>query len=132
MGINVTVLSGRLTRDPELRYTQSGKAVLTLSLAWNTGYGDKQTPNFIDAVLWEKNAENAVKILTKGDLVLVEGFLKMQSWEEKNGNKRQKICINVTKWEKPVQRKEPGQSKEKPPPLFNETLPYDPETDIPF
>lgn len=73
---------GRLTRAPELRRTQSGKAVTTFSLAIDDGYGEKKTTDFIDIVVWEGLAENCAKYLTKGSKVAVEGKIKKRSYDK--------------------------------------------------
>ena len=73
---------GRLTRDPELRRTGTGKAVASFTVAVDDGYGDNKTTDFIDIVTWEKTAENCAKYLTKGAKVAVTGKLKKRSYEK--------------------------------------------------
>ena len=84
---------GRLTRDPEVRYTQSGKAVASFSLAVNRRFGkanDGQQPSadFISIVAWEKLAEFCGNYLTKGSRILVEGRLQARSYDAQDGSKR--------------------------------------------
>lgn len=89
---------GRLTRDPELRHTQSNMAVASFSLAVNR---DRKGPNgeyptdFIDCVAWGRQAEFVKQWFTKGMLAIVVGRIQSRNWEDKNGNKRVTIEINV-------------------------------------
>lgn len=89
--LNRIILIGRLTRDPELRYTPGGKAVANFSLAVDRGrsnpQGQKET-DFIDVVVWEKQAETVSQYLNKGRLVAVEGRLQVRSYEAQDGTKR--------------------------------------------
>jgi len=89
------LLLGNLTRDPELRYLQSGTAVCQLGLAVNTargGQGDdrKEEVCFVDVAAFGKLGETASQYLTKGRSVLVEGRLQYRSWEGQDGQKRSK------------------------------------------
>ncbi|MFO7172582.1 MAG: single-stranded DNA-binding protein [Bacillota bacterium] len=88
---NRIVLVGRLTRDPELRHTPSGKAVATFRLAVDRGttnaQGERQA-DFIDVVVWERQAELVSQYLTKGRLVLVEGRLEMRQYDAQDGTRR--------------------------------------------
>jgi single-strand DNA-binding protein len=94
---NRVILIGNLTRDPELRYTPAGKAVTELGLAINDR---RKGPNgdwieettFVDVTLWERQAEVASEYLTKGSPVLIEGRLKLDSWE-KDGKKNSKLRV---------------------------------------
>lgn len=97
--LNQVTIAGRLTRDPELKYITSGRAVCTLSIA-NTRYykgkdGDrKEDTTFVNVTLWDKQAEWVGERIKKGRPVLVEGRLKSDSWEDKSsGQKRTKIEI---------------------------------------
>lgn len=91
--MNKVILAGRLARDPEVRYTQSGKAVASFALAVNRRFsrngGDgQQTADFIPIVAWEKLAEICGNNLTKGSQILVEGRLQIRSYETQDGQKR--------------------------------------------
>ena len=86
------MIGGRLTRDPEMKYLASGKAVAHFSLAVNDGWGDNEHASFIDCQAWEKTAENIVKFFHKGDALFIEGELRQESWE-KDGEKRSKIGV---------------------------------------
>jgi single-strand DNA-binding protein len=89
--LNVIVLIGRLTKDPELRYTSSGKAVATIRLAVDRGttnpQGEKET-DFIDVVAWERQAESVANFLEKGRLVAVQGRLQIRTYETQEGQRR--------------------------------------------
>lgn len=89
--LNKIILMGRLTRDPELRRTQSGTAVASFSLAvdrdFKNGDGDKET-DFIDIVAWRNTAEFVSKYFTKGRMAVVEGRLQIRDWTDKDGHKR--------------------------------------------
>jgi single-strand DNA-binding protein len=94
---NRVILLGNLTRDPELRYIQSGMAVTELGLAVNdrrkTATGEwVDEPTFVDVTVWGRQAETASEYLTKGSPVLIEGRLKLDSWE-KDGQKRSKLKV---------------------------------------
>ncbi|MBR6812056.1 MAG: single-stranded DNA-binding protein [Oscillospiraceae bacterium] len=90
--LNRIILMGRLTRDPELRRTQSGIAVATFTLAVDRDFssrdgGEKQT-DFIDIVAWRNTAEFVSRYFTKGRMAVVEGRLQIRPWEDRDGNKR--------------------------------------------
>lgn len=89
--LNHIVLMGRLTRDPELRRTQSGTAVASFALAVDRDFkgqdGEKET-DFIDIVAWRNTAEFVSKYFTKGRMAVVEGRLQIRPWTDKDGNKR--------------------------------------------
>jgi single-strand DNA-binding protein len=97
--LNKVMLIGNLTRDPEVRYTPSGKAVADISLAinrvWNNDAGQKQEETtFVDITLWGRQAELAQQYLTKGRGVYIEGRLQMDSWDDKEtGKKRTKLKV---------------------------------------
>lgn len=89
--LNVVILIGRLTKDPELRYTPSGKAVARLRLAVDRSIGSAQSgdnTDFIDVVVWEKQAEVCSQYLTKGRLVAVQGRLQIRSYDAQDGTRR--------------------------------------------
>ena len=89
--LNKIILMGRLTRDPELRRTQSGTAVTSFSLAVDRDFksqgGDKET-DFIDIVAWRNTAEFVSKYFTKGRMAVVEGRLQIRDWTDRDGGKR--------------------------------------------
>ncbi|RUL87597.1 single-stranded DNA-binding protein [Tautonia sociabilis] len=99
--LNKVFLIGRLTHDPELRYTPNGTPVSDLRLAttrtYNTRDGDRrEEPLYIDVTVWNRQAENCCQFLKKGRQIHVEGYLKMDSWEDRNtGEKRSKIKVEA-------------------------------------
>ena len=95
--MNKVILIGNLTRDPELRYTQSGMAIAKFGLAVNEKFkqGDewKEKANFIDIVVWGKQGENCSEYLSKGRQVGIEGRLSYSTWETDDGQKRSKLEV---------------------------------------
>jgi single-strand DNA-binding protein len=86
--MNRVILAGRLTKDPELRYTSSGVAVATFTLAVNRPFKNQngeQEADFINCVVWRKPAENVANYLKKGSLAGVDGRLQTRSYEGQNG-----------------------------------------------
>lgn len=91
-GLNKVMLIGRLGRDPEMRYTPSGRPVTTFSLAtsrtWNTSEGERRTETeWFNVVAWGSLAEICKQFLIKGQQVYVEGRLQTRHWEDTEGNK---------------------------------------------
>lgn len=133
--LNKVIIAGRLTSDPELKYTASGVALCKLRIA-NTRYYKKKDGSraeetcFVDATLWDKQAEWVGERLKKGRPVLVEGRLKTDQWEDKaTGQKRSKIEISAQRvtpldWDEDSRREAP-----KDPRPIEEPIPED---DIPF
>lgn len=99
MSINKAILSGNLTRDPELRSTPSGSTVLVFGIAVNERIkkGDEweDYPNFFDCVMFGRRAESLSRILRKGMKVCVDGRLRYSSWENKDGQRRSKVEVIV-------------------------------------
>ena len=96
--LNRIVLMGRLTRDPELRKTQSDTPVCSFSLAVDRDYkkdGEKKETDFIDIVAWRATAEFVSKFFTKGRMAVVEGRLQIRDWTDKEGNKRRSAEVVV-------------------------------------
>jgi single-strand DNA-binding protein len=96
--INRVVLVGNLTRDPELRHTQSGMAVCSLRLAVNTRRKDEtgqwvDKPNYFDITVWGNQGERCAQYLSKGRPVAVDGRLEWREWETPEGNKRQAVDV---------------------------------------
>ena len=97
--INVVVITGNLTRDPELRSTPGGTSVCKLRVAVNSRRKDGQSgdwvdkPNYFDVTVWGAQGENCANYLAKGRPVAVEGRLDWREWEDKEGGKRQSVEI---------------------------------------
>lgn len=137
--MNLVALIGRMVADPELRYTPSGVAVTTFTVAVDRRFksesGEKQT-DFFDVVAWRQSAEFASNYLGKGRLVAVTGRLQQRSWVQQDGQKRSKIEVvadNLQGLDKP-QGNQPGRSSSNdegampaPPPVEAESdMDYDP------
>lgn len=89
--LNEIVLMGRLTRDPELRKTQSGVSVVSLTLAVDrdyTGEGGERETDFIDVVAWRNTAEFVSRYFSKGQMAAVAGRLQIRDWTDRDGGKR--------------------------------------------
>lgn len=88
--LNRIILIGRLTKDPELRYTPNGKAVASFTLAadrpFKNQHGEKEA-DFINIVVWGAQAETSANFLRKGKLAAVDGRLQIRSWDGENGKK---------------------------------------------
>ncbi len=95
--INRVVLVGRLTRDPELRTTSTGKSVVGFSIAVDKRFkpqgADQPTADFFRVTAWEKTAEYVSNYLTKGQRCAVDGRLEQRSYTDKDGNKRETIEV---------------------------------------
>ncbi len=117
--MNRVFLIGNLTRDPEVRYIPSGKAVADLGLAVSRNYrtagGEmKEDTCFVDITVWEKQAETAGKYLKKGSAVLVEGSLRLDQWEDSNGEKRSRLRVTADRLQFLDRAKRPVDGSERP------------------
>lgn len=89
--LNVAIIMGRLTRDPELRRTGSGIAVASFTVAVDRDYtpeGQEKETDFIDCVAWRQTGEFVEKYFKKGSMIVVKGRLQIRGWTDKDGNKR--------------------------------------------
>lgn len=98
--INRVIITGRLTRDPELRYTPNGTAVINLALASSRRFKDSsgewnEATTFLDTVAFGELAERCGEFLHKGSAVLIEGSLQSRSWESESGQKRSKVELRA-------------------------------------
>ncbi len=127
--MNKVILVGRLAQDPEVRYTQSGKAVASFTVAVNrfTGGGQKEA-DFIPIVAWEKLAETCGNNLTKGQRVLVEGRLQIRSYETNDGQKR-RVAEVVAQNIEFLERKQVTEDSKEANPFGGQVFP---EEEIPF
>ena len=97
--INRVILTGNLTRDPELRSTPGGTSVCSLRIAVNSRRKDGQSgqwvdkPNYFDVTVWGAQGENCAQYLSRGRPVAVDGRLEWREWDDQNGNKRQAVDI---------------------------------------
>ena len=98
--VNKVFLMGNLTRDVELKYTPSNQPVATFGLAMNRRYRtrdgeDREETTFVDCEAWARTAEVMNEYLSKGRPVFIEGRLKLDQWQDKDGNKRSKLRVVV-------------------------------------
>lgn len=96
--LNEIILMGRLTRDPELRYTASNTPVASFSLAVDRDFapkGEEKQTDFIDCVAWRQTGEFASKYFQKGSMAAVKGRLQIRDWQDKDGNKRRSAEVVV-------------------------------------
>jgi single-strand DNA-binding protein len=131
MSINRVNISGNLTRDPELRQTQGGMAILNIGVAVNDRRKNAQTgewedvPNFVDCVVFGTRAEKLAQFLAKGSKVAIEGKLRWSQWE-KDGAKRSKLEVIVDEIEF-MSRGERGQQRQQQTAsadLYDENIPF--------
>src|SRR4030065_314911 len=97
-GLNKVLIIGNLGRDPEMRYTPSGRPVTTFSVAtsrtWNTAEGEKRVETeWFNVVAWSSLAEICKQYLTKGQIVYIEGRLQTRHWDDNEGNKHTSVEI---------------------------------------
>jgi single-strand DNA-binding protein len=137
--INKVLLTGNLTRDPELRATQGGMQILNFGIAANDVTKDAQgqwgqRPNFIDCVMFGNRAEAVSRYIQKGSKVAIEGKLRYSSWEQQDGQKRSKLEVVVDSIEfmsgKGQQQPQQGYQTPQPQPQRQEPMSY--TQDIPF
>lgn len=94
--LNKAILMGRLTRDPELRYTQGNLPVVQFTIAVErnrTAQGQEKQTDFINVVAWRKTAEFVSQWFTKGMMIIVTGSIQSRRWQDKNGNNRTSIEV---------------------------------------
>ncbi len=99
-GVNKVILIGNLGRDPELRYTQNGQAVVNFTLATSENWTDKngervERTEWHRIVVWGRVGELCAQYLSKGRTVYIEGRIQTREWEDKDGNKRNTTEINA-------------------------------------
>ena len=134
--LNKIILMGRLTRDPELRRTQSGTAVASFSLAVDRDYkdqsGEKET-DFIDIMAWRNTAEFVSKYFTKGRMAVVEGRLQIRDWTDRDGGKRRSAeVIASTVYFADSKRSGSDTSAQSPDENFQELPDGEDEGNLPF
>lgn len=139
--MNRVILTGRLTSDPELRYTQSGRARARFSIAINEQYRDaegalQERTTYVPIVVWGAQAENCASYLSKGRLVAVDGRLRIDTFETQDGERRKVVEVVAQRVEFLGGRREeavevPEPELEEEPPM--ETGPGGPEEEeVPF
>lgn len=91
--MNSVNIIGRIGRDPETKFTPSGKGMTKFSIAVDTGFGDKKATSWFDAIAWEKTSEFVEKYFKKGSKIAISGRLNQETWTDKEGGKRSKVVI---------------------------------------
>lgn len=123
MSINRVIISGNLTRDPELRQTQGGTSVLQMGVAVNDRRKNPSTgewedvANFVDCVLWGTRAERVAQYLDKGTKVAIEGRLRYRAWEQ-DGQRRSKLEVVVDEIEFMSRQQQPAQAYQQQAPAY--------------
>ena len=130
--INKAILVGRLGRNPEVRYLQDGTTAVTMSLATDESWKDKngerkKKTEWHRVVVFGKLADICAEFLDKGSLVYIEGKIQTRSWEDKDGNKRSTTEIRADAMKMLDGKKDSGR-----PAASNDDAPTDVESDIPF
>jgi single-strand DNA-binding protein len=99
--LNEVVISGRLTRDAELRHTPTGTAVTDIIVAsnriWSKDSDKQEEATFVDVTIWGKQAESLAQYLTKGRHIMLTGRLKLNKWETEEGDRRSKLTVVAEK-----------------------------------
>ena len=144
--INQTVLTGRITRDLELKYTGTGTAVLSFSIAverpFKNAQGERET-DFIDIVAWRKTAENIAQYFKKGDGIGVVGRIQTRNYENNEGRKVYVTEVVAENFDFPIQNKSQQTQQQNNSPFanvdFNSNDPFEtnnatdiPDDDLPF
>ena len=132
--INKVILMGRLTKDPELRYTNNKTPVCSFTIAVNNGYGEKQQTDFINCVAWNKTAEFVTKYFTKGKMIIIaDGRISTRSWETQDGKRAyateviaKEVSFGETKSSQQTATQQPMQDDD------DDFTPLDEDDDLPF
>jgi len=131
--MNKIILLGRLVKDPDVRYTQTGKVVCQFTIAVDrpfAGQDGQREADFIPVVIWGKQAEACGNSLTKGQRVLVEGRLQVRNYEAKDGTKRYVSEVIADHFEYIEKKAQPGNNNEQGFNNMGSSAPFD--DDIPF
>ncbi len=123
--LNVVVLTGRLTADPELRHTPNDIAVTSFTIAINRRFskpGEEKQTDFIDIVAWRNSAEFVCKYFKKGNLIAVEGSIQTRSYQDKEGNKRKAFEIVANDLQFVESKKESGSPEQEYSQKANENM----------
>ncbi len=133
-GLNKVMIIGHLGRDPEMRYTPSGRPVTTFSVAvsrsWNSSDGERRSETeWFKVVAWGNLAEICKKYLTKGQQVYIEGRLQTRRWEDKEGQRRTSVEVVANEMTMLGERREKGANDDN---SFDEIPPDIDEDEFPF
>lgn len=136
-GLNKVMLIGHLGRDPEMRYTPSGKPVTTFSMAvsrsWNSGDGERHTETeWFNIVAWGNLAEICKQYLTKGQQVYIEGRLQTRRWDDKEGVKHSSVEIVASEMMMLGERRESSHASQDSLPVSEDNEPPAMDNEFPF
>ena len=92
------VIAGHLGKDPELKFSASGTAVCSFSVATKTGYGDRECSTWRRITIFGKRGEKAAELLTKGTAVIISGEEQNREWTDNDGNKRYSLEVVANDW----------------------------------
>jgi single-strand DNA-binding protein len=128
-GLNKVMIIGNLGRDPEMRYTPSGRPVTTFSVAtsrtWNSSEGEKHVETeWFNVVAWSNLAEICKQFLSKGQQVYIEGRLQTRHWDDQEGNKHTSVEIVANEMIILGERREPGESSPESESVEEEEFPF--------
>ncbi|MFZ2095444.1 MAG: single-stranded DNA-binding protein [Anaerolineales bacterium] len=128
-GLNKVMIIGNLGRDPEMRYTPSGRPVTTFSVAtsrsWNTSEGEKHVETeWFNVVAWSNLAEICKQYLTKGQQVYIEGRLQTRHWDDQDGNKHTSVEIVANEMIILGERRETGETSTESESVDEEEFPF--------
>lgn len=128
-GLNKVMIIGNLGRDPEMRYTPSGRPVTTFSVAtsrtWNTSEGEKHVETeWFNVVAWSNLAEICKQYLLKGQQVYIEGRLQTRHWDDQEGNKHTSVEIVANEMIILGERREAGESSPESESIEEEEFPF--------
>jgi single-strand DNA-binding protein len=128
-GLNKVMIIGNLGRDPEMRYTPSGRPVTTFSVAtsrtWNTSEGEKHVETeWFNVVAWSNLAEICKQYLTKGQQVYIEGRLQTRHWDDQEGNKHTSVEIVANEMIILGERRETGETSAESESIEEEEFPF--------
>lgn len=138
--MNKAILMGRLTKDPELRYTQNNTAVCTFTLAVDRDYtpqGQEKQADFLPIIVWQKSGEAAAKLLEKGRRISVVGRIQTRNWDDDEGKKHYVTEIVSESWyfaddkKKETSGNSQQQQQSSPPPQQQQSAPQTQSSDTP-
>lgn len=136
--MNIAVIMGRLTANPELRTTQSGISVTSFTVAVDRNYqrqGQERETDFINVVAWRQTAEFICKYFNKGSMIAVQGSIQTRNYEDRNGNKRTAVeivadSVSFTGSKSESQTTQPQQTQQQV--ATQPTITVDDDDDLPF
>jgi len=127
--INTVVLTGRLTRDPERKTTSGGMTVVNFTLAVDDWISNAKATHFIDCTMFGKRADAMANYVVKGQSITIQGKLRQETWEAKEGGKRSKLSVLANDFQ---MHGKGGQGAQKPQREAEYALAPDNDKDVPF